>query len=307
MVAVQIGWLLSWMESRLLSWGANNFEGRASNLGLAQLALDANAHVSPRVMGLNSFIARYYFAIAKELMRISGTTKSLVVNHLAESVARVMTIRAFKKEFDDFQVAFHPHKELLLKSINQPASMFARHLHKLRGAHDFHYGRVQSMTTSALKHYIHIRGCQLDSVALGQIHISFSHAHQDGFQSHPSHRRASNFHISHVPALSKWKDGCVGTLSSSRSPPTFIYLECTKTSMRHGALGASVGMQISLCSYLIWASENYEFGLVLARVLVRICDARGYGARISLMRAKAFRSMLGSNLRRIQSKRLGAG
>ncbi|GMH08509.1 hypothetical protein Nepgr_010349 [Nepenthes gracilis] len=50
---------------------ANNFEAWASNLGLAQLALDANAHVSPRVMRLNCFIVRYYFATAKELMRIN--------------------------------------------------------------------------------------------------------------------------------------------------------------------------------------------------------------------------------------------
>ena len=31
-------------------------------------------------------------------MRINGTTKLLVVNHLAESAAGVITIRAFKKE-----------------------------------------------------------------------------------------------------------------------------------------------------------------------------------------------------------------
>ena len=40
----------------------------------------------------------YYFASAKELMRISGTTKSLVASHLAESVAGAMTIRAFREE-----------------------------------------------------------------------------------------------------------------------------------------------------------------------------------------------------------------
>ena len=32
------------------------------------------------------------------MMRINGTTKSLVANHLAESAAGVITIRAFKKE-----------------------------------------------------------------------------------------------------------------------------------------------------------------------------------------------------------------
>ncbi|KAI8029327.1 ABC transporter C family member 10 [Camellia lanceoleosa] len=43
-------------------------------------------------------IQRYYFATAKELMRLNGTTKSLVANHLAESIAGSMTIRAFEKE-----------------------------------------------------------------------------------------------------------------------------------------------------------------------------------------------------------------
>ncbi|XP_027171369.1 ABC transporter C family member 10-like [Coffea eugenioides] len=43
-------------------------------------------------------LQRYYFASAKELMRINGTTKSLVANHLAESLAGCMTIRAFEQE-----------------------------------------------------------------------------------------------------------------------------------------------------------------------------------------------------------------
>lgn len=41
---------------------------------------------------------RYYFATAKELMRLNGTTKSFVANHLAESIAGAMTIRAFREE-----------------------------------------------------------------------------------------------------------------------------------------------------------------------------------------------------------------
>ncbi|KAL3617639.1 Multidrug resistance-associated protein 7 [Castilleja foliolosa] len=41
----------------------------------------------------------YYFSTAKELMRINGTTKSFVANHLSESVAgAATTIRAFKEE-----------------------------------------------------------------------------------------------------------------------------------------------------------------------------------------------------------------
>uniref|UniRef100_F6HUQ9 ABC-type xenobiotic transporter n=1 Tax=Vitis vinifera TaxID=29760 RepID=F6HUQ9_VITVI len=47
---------------------------------------------------LTTLIQSYYFASAKELMRISGTTKSLVASHLAESVAGAMTIRAFREE-----------------------------------------------------------------------------------------------------------------------------------------------------------------------------------------------------------------
>ncbi|KAK9147330.1 hypothetical protein Scep_006087 [Stephania cephalantha] len=40
----------------------------------------------------------YYLASARELMRINGTTKSALANHLAETIAGAMTIRAFKKE-----------------------------------------------------------------------------------------------------------------------------------------------------------------------------------------------------------------
>ncbi|TYG91735.1 hypothetical protein ES288_A12G285900v1 [Gossypium darwinii] len=43
-------------------------------------------------------LQNYYFSTAKELMRINGTTKSLVANHLAESIAGAVTIRAFEEE-----------------------------------------------------------------------------------------------------------------------------------------------------------------------------------------------------------------
>ncbi|GAA0181640.1 ATP-binding cassette [Lithospermum erythrorhizon] len=48
-------------------------------------------------------LQRYYFASAKEFMRINGTTKSFVANHLAESIAGSMIIRAFKEEERFFQ------------------------------------------------------------------------------------------------------------------------------------------------------------------------------------------------------------
>ena len=44
------------------------------------------------------FNQKYYFASAKELMRLNGTTKSPNANHFGESLAGTMTIRAFKVE-----------------------------------------------------------------------------------------------------------------------------------------------------------------------------------------------------------------
>ncbi|XP_027358527.1 ABC transporter C family member 10-like [Abrus precatorius] len=43
-------------------------------------------------------LQRHYFAAAKEFMRMNGTTKSLVANHVAETVAGAMTIRAFEEQ-----------------------------------------------------------------------------------------------------------------------------------------------------------------------------------------------------------------
>ncbi|KAK5782654.1 hypothetical protein PVK06_037159 [Gossypium arboreum] len=43
-------------------------------------------------------LEKYYFSTAKDLMRINGTTKSLVANHLAESIGGAITIRAFDEE-----------------------------------------------------------------------------------------------------------------------------------------------------------------------------------------------------------------
>ncbi|XP_075492282.1 ABC transporter C family member 10-like [Primulina tabacum] len=43
-------------------------------------------------------LQKYYFSSAREFMRINGTTKSSVANHVAESVAGVITIRAFEEE-----------------------------------------------------------------------------------------------------------------------------------------------------------------------------------------------------------------
>ncbi|KAL4565467.1 hypothetical protein LXL04_029563 [Taraxacum kok-saghyz] len=43
-------------------------------------------------------LQKFYYASAKELMRLDGTSKSLVASHLAQSIAGAVTIRAFGEE-----------------------------------------------------------------------------------------------------------------------------------------------------------------------------------------------------------------
>ncbi|KAG5593310.1 hypothetical protein H5410_043824 [Solanum commersonii] len=50
------------------------------------------------ILTTHDSLLRFYFASAKELMRIDGTTKSAVASHLAEAIAGAMTIRAFEEE-----------------------------------------------------------------------------------------------------------------------------------------------------------------------------------------------------------------
>ncbi|KNA25299.1 hypothetical protein SOVF_007830 [Spinacia oleracea] len=69
-----------------------------ANLGVLAVITWQVLFVSIPVIYMLIRLQRYYFATAKELMRINGTTKSLVANHLAESIAGAITIRAFKEE-----------------------------------------------------------------------------------------------------------------------------------------------------------------------------------------------------------------
>ncbi|KAF5179061.1 ABC transporter ATP-binding protein/permease VMR1 [Thalictrum thalictroides] len=82
--------------SLLLSVGAtlNTY----SNLGVLAVVTWPVLFVSIPMVYLAILLQRYYFSSAKELMRINGTTKSMLANHLAESIAGAMTIRAFDKE-----------------------------------------------------------------------------------------------------------------------------------------------------------------------------------------------------------------
>ncbi|KAI4324976.1 hypothetical protein MLD38_030415 [Melastoma candidum] len=69
-----------------------------ANLGVLAVVTWQVLFVSVPMVYFAIRLQRYYFSTAKELMRINGTTKSLVANHLAESVAGAMSIRAFEEE-----------------------------------------------------------------------------------------------------------------------------------------------------------------------------------------------------------------
>ncbi|KAH9625391.1 hypothetical protein KSS87_011462, partial [Heliosperma pusillum] len=69
-----------------------------ANLGLLASITPQILFVYIPVIYMIIWLQRYYLATAKELMRIQGTTKSQIANHLAESISGAMTIRAFEEE-----------------------------------------------------------------------------------------------------------------------------------------------------------------------------------------------------------------
>ncbi|CAN6165024.1 unnamed protein product [Urochloa humidicola] len=69
-----------------------------SNLGVLAVVTWQVLFISVPMIILAIRLQRYYLASAKELMRINGTTKSALANHLGESVAGAITIRAFEEE-----------------------------------------------------------------------------------------------------------------------------------------------------------------------------------------------------------------
>ncbi|KAF9611048.1 hypothetical protein IFM89_026755 [Coptis chinensis] len=69
-----------------------------ANLGVLAVITWQVLFVSIPMVYLAICLQQYYFASVKELMRINGTTKSMLANHLAESIAGAITIRAFQKE-----------------------------------------------------------------------------------------------------------------------------------------------------------------------------------------------------------------
>ncbi|CAN6360624.1 unnamed protein product [Urochloa humidicola] len=69
-----------------------------SNLGVLAVVAWQVLFVSVPMIVLAITLQRYYLASAKELMRINGTTKSALANHLGESILGAVTIRAFEEE-----------------------------------------------------------------------------------------------------------------------------------------------------------------------------------------------------------------
>nr|UXM19288.1 ATP-binding cassette protein 16 [Fragaria x ananassa] len=78
-----------------------------SNLGVLAVVTWQVLFVSIPMVFLAIQLQKYYFSTAKELMRINGTTKSFVANHLAESVSGAITIRAFNEEDRFLAKNFH--------------------------------------------------------------------------------------------------------------------------------------------------------------------------------------------------------
>nr|XP_051183830.1 ABC transporter C family member 10-like isoform X2 [Lolium perenne] len=69
-----------------------------SNLGVLAVVTWEVLFVSVPMIVLAIRLQRYYLSSAKELMRINGTTKSALANHLGESISGTVTIRAFEEE-----------------------------------------------------------------------------------------------------------------------------------------------------------------------------------------------------------------
>jgi len=73
-----------------------------SNLGVLVFVTWQILFIAVPMIVLATRLQRYYLASAKELMRINGTTKSTLANHLGEAISGATTIRAFNQEHHFF-------------------------------------------------------------------------------------------------------------------------------------------------------------------------------------------------------------
>eukprot|EP01018_Ginkgo_biloba_P040896 Gb_25810 [translate_table: standard] len=69
-----------------------------SNLGVIAVVTWQVLFSALLMIYLTFCVQKYYFASAKELIRLDATTKSPIANHFGESISRAMTIQAFKVE-----------------------------------------------------------------------------------------------------------------------------------------------------------------------------------------------------------------
>ncbi|KAJ4748880.1 hypothetical protein LUZ62_083285 [Rhynchospora pubera] len=95
-------------------WGVTSSMNACGNLAVLAGVTWQVLFVAIPMIILAVQLKRYYLTSAKELMRINGTTKSTMVNHLSESMAGAVTIRAFGKE-DHF---FANHISLIDKNAS---------------------------------------------------------------------------------------------------------------------------------------------------------------------------------------------
>ncbi|CAD6340164.1 unnamed protein product [Miscanthus lutarioriparius] len=109
-----------------------------SNLGVLAVVTWQVLFVSVPMIVLAIRLQRYYLASSKELMRINGTTKSALANHLGESIAGAITIRAFQEE-DRF---FEKNLELVDKNAGPYFYNFA--------ATEWLIQRLETMSTAVL-------------------------------------------------------------------------------------------------------------------------------------------------------------
>ncbi|KAJ4757284.1 hypothetical protein LUZ62_067659 [Rhynchospora pubera] len=82
----------------ILLWAVGATLNAYSNVGVLSVVTWQVLFVSALMIVMAIRIQRYYLATAKELMRLNGTTKSLMAIHLSESIAGAITIRAFEEE-----------------------------------------------------------------------------------------------------------------------------------------------------------------------------------------------------------------
>ena len=99
------------------------------------------------------------------------------------------------KEFYDALEVLDSNKDILLKFLQEPNSLFAKHLCDLHRIPPSHCGHVLSMkTANALKSNIDATGCQLGGKASEKIDNSHSLKHWDGVYCDLPHRNNTDSH-----------------------------------------------------------------------------------------------------------------